>query len=399
MTIPGSWLSAARAAGLLTPSGTLATTIFSEMSALANELGAVNLGQGFPDEDGPRVVLDAAKAAIDAGINQYPPGRGFPELIDAIIAHQKRFYAIDGLGRENVLVTAGATEAISATLLALLEPGDEVITFEPFYDEYAAIIGLAHARHVTVPFDHPEQLPQAVTAHTRAILINNPNNPTGRVLSPEALQLIVDTAAAHDIYIITDEVYEHLIYDGRTHLPIATLPGAAERTITISSAAKTFSVTGWKIGWLTAPADLVTAILTVKQYLTFTNGAPFQPAIARGLALEDSFYAGLAAGLQRKRDILVDGLTTAGFAVDVPAGTYFVVADGAALGYSDAVELSRVLATDVGVVGIPVTAFTTPENAASYRSLLRFAFCKKEPTLREAADRLSRLRPRASVAR
>lgn len=396
MPVSGSWRDAAHAAGLFAPDGTLASTIFAEMSELAAQTGAINLGQGFPDEDGPRVVLDAAKAAIDAGINQYPPGRGAPELLDAIIHHQRRFAGID-LTRHNVLVTAGATEAIAATLLALLSPGDEVITFEPFYDEYAAIIGLSHATHVTVPLTFPDFAPDraaleaAVTARTRAIVINNPLNPTGTVFDISALDDIVAVATAHDLLIIADEVYEHLIFDGRVHTPIATRPGASDRTITISSAAKTFSVTGWKIGWLSGPAELVSAILTVKQYLTFVNGAPFQPAIAKGLGLDDHFYASVATSLQRKRDILVAGLTAAGFAVARPAATYFVVADATPLGFEDAEALSRKLPELVGVVGIPVAAFSTAAHRDTYRSLIRFAFCKKDDILSEAASRLATL--------
>lgn len=397
VSVAGSWKNTARAAGLLTDDGTIASTIFTEMTALAARTGAINLGQGFPDEDGPRSVLEAAKAAIDAGVNQYPPGRGIPDLLDAVIEHQRRFYDI-ALDRENVLITAGATEAIAATLLALLSPGDEVITFEPFYDEYAAIVGLSHATHVTVPLYAPDFRPDpatleaAVTDKTRAIVINNPLNPTGTVFTEAELRAIVDIAIRHDLLIITDEVYEHLIFDEATHIPVATLPGAFERTVTISSAAKTFSVTGWKIGWVTAPAELVTAILTVKQYLTFVNGAPFQPAVAHGLRLGDDFYDGLSTQLQRKRDILVSGLDAAGFAVTAPQGTYFVVADAAPLGYADATDLSRALPELAGVVGVPISAFARAEASERYASLIRFAFCKKEELLVEAAARLARLR-------
>lgn len=399
MTVAGAWALAAKAAGLLDQDGRLARTIFTEMSALAASTGAINLGQGFPDEDGPRLVLETAKSSIDAGINQYPPGRGMPDLIEAVIEHQSRFYGVE-LAHDQVLITAGATEAISATLLALLSPGDEVITFEPFYDEYAAIIGLAHAVHVAVPLDpprfslDPDALSSAVTAKTRAIVINNPLNPTGTAFSEDELAHIVRIAERHDLIIVADEVYEHLLFDGRRHTPITTLPGAAERVITISSAAKTFSVTGWKIGWLSGPAELVSAILTVKQYLTFVNGAPFQPAIAAGLRLGDDFYRGLSATLQRKRDLLVGGLEAAGLTVTRPSGTYFVVADSAAVGYPDAAELSRELPRRAGVVGVPVTAFVLPEHHARYRSLIRFAFCKKESVLAEAAKRLTALDPR-----
>ncbi len=397
MPVPGSWQETARAARLLNPDGGIATTIFTEMSALATRTGAINLGQGFPDQDGPQIVLDTAKKAIDAGVNQYPPGRGTPELLDAVIDHQKRFYNL-ALDTDNVLVTAGATEAIAATLLALLSPGDEVITFEPYYDEYAAVIALAHATQVTVPLSYPaftpdvQSLQAAVTPRTRAIVINNPLNPTGTVFDARVLQQIVDVAVTHDLLIVSDEVYEHLVFEGLRHIPISTLPGAFERTITISSAAKTFSVTGWKIGWLSGPAELVSAILTVKQYLTFVNGAPFQPAVAAGLRLDDAFYTSIAAALQRKRDILVEGLEAAGFGVAPSAASYFVVADTAPLGYPDAELLSRELPELVGVVGVPVSAFASEKTAQSYRSLLRFAFCKRESVLAEAATRLTKLR-------
>lgn len=397
MPISGSWRSAADAAGLLGADGSLAVTIFAEMSALATRTGAINLGQGFPDEDGPSVVLEAAKRAIDEGVNQYPPGRGFPVLLDAIRTHQRRFYGIE-LEREQVLVTAGATEAISSTLLALLSPGDEVVTFEPYYDEYAAIIGLAHAVHVPVPLHAPDFLPDpdeldaAVTDRTRIILINNPLNPTGTVFPTEILQRIVDAAARVGALIVVDEVYEHLLFDGVRHTPIATLPGAAERTISISSAAKTLSVTGWKVGWLTGPADLVEAILTVKQYLTFVNGAPFQPAVALGLGLGDDFYAKLATSLQSRRDILVAGLEEAGFRVYHPRGTYFVIADAAPLGATDAAAFCRTLPEAAGVVGVPVTAFVSAEHVAEYKTLVRFAFCKRRQVLEDASRGLAHLR-------
>ena len=395
--LDGPWRRTAASAGLLGADGQLSTTIFAEMTALARQSGAINLGQGFPDEDGPHEVLDAAKSAIDAGINQYPPGRGEPGLRAAISEHQQRFYGWQPDPQTEILVTAGATEAIAATLLALVRPGDEVVTFEPFYDAYAAMIGLAGGRHVAVPLRAPDfqpdldELARAVTDRTRLIVVNNPNNPTGAVFPPETLQAVVELAERHDAFIVTDEVYEHLIFDGLPHVPVATLPGARERTITLSSAGKTFSTTGWKIGWAIAPADLITAIQVVQQYLTFANGAPFQPAIATGLRLGDDFYTGIAAGLQRKRDILVAGLRQAGFEVFSPQATYFVLADAAPIGHPDATALSRTLPGEVGVVGVPVSAFVQPEHQAGYRSLLRFAFCKREDVLREAAARLARL--------
>ncbi|MFT3942532.1 MAG: aminotransferase class I/II-fold pyridoxal phosphate-dependent enzyme [Ancrocorticia sp.] len=395
--IDGPWQRSAAFAGLLGNDGRLSPTIFAEMTALAIKLGAINLGQGFPDEDGPHEVLEAAKAAIDRGINQYSPGRGEPDLRQAVSEHQRRFYDLDVNPENEVLVTAGATEAIAASILAFVRPGDEVITFEPFYDAYAAIIGLAGAEHVKVGLRPPSfqpdlvELERAFTDRTRMILVNNPNNPTGVVFPRAVLQRIVELAEKHNVLIVTDEVYEHLIFDGAQHTPIASLPGAAERTITISSAGKTFSTTGWKIGWAIATPELITAVLTVKQYLTFVNGAPFQPAIATGLRLPDSFYQGIAATLQRKRDILVEGLTHAGLEVFTPSGTYFVLADTRPIGYDDATQLSRELGEKVGVVGVPVTAFVSSENAPDYRSLLRFAFCKRDAILTKAAARLSQL--------
>lgn len=395
--LAGPWQRTAAYAGLLGTDGRLSTTIFTEMTMLARQLGAINLGQGFPDEDGPQQVLDAAKAAIDAGINQYSPGRGEPDLRAAIGEHQQRFYGLEADPGTEILVTAGATEAIAATVLALVEPGDEVVTFEPFYDAYAAVIGLAGGRHVTVALRAPDFQPDldefdtVVTDKTRLIIVNDPNNPTGAVFPAETLQHIVDLAHRHNAFIVTDEVYEHLVFDGARHVPVATLPGATERTITISSAGKTFSTTGWKIGWVVAPADVITAILTVKQYLTFVNGAPFQPAIATGLRLGDDFYASIASNLQRKRTILIDGLQQAGFQVFSPAGAYYVLVDTAAVGFEDATQLARRLPELVGVVGVPVSAFVQPEHVAQYRSLLRFAFCKREDVLREAASRLAGL--------
>jgi len=396
MTIAGAWRRTARGAGLLAADGTVSASIFAEMSALAMRTGAINLGQGFPDEDGPAVVLEAARQAISDGVNQYPPGRGAPVLLEAIARHQQRFYGLAVDPGTEVLVTAGATEALSATLLALLEPGDEVVTFEPFYDAYGGLIALAGGVHRTVRLHSPDfqpdldELAAVVTDRTRIILINNPHNPTGTVFTRETLELIVALAHKHDALIVTDEVYEHLTF-GVAHLPVATLPGARERTVTISSAGKTFSTTGWKIGWLSAPAAIVTAILAVKQFLTYVNGAPFQPATAIGLDLPDTYYAGIAADLQAKRDLLAGGLSAAGFTLTVPQGSYFIVADAASLGHPDAVEFCRALPDLAGVVGIPISAFCLPEHKAQYASLVRFAFCKRVDVLEAAATRLARL--------
>jgi N-succinyldiaminopimelate aminotransferase len=401
MTIPGAWVRAARGAMLLGPDGTPGTTVFAEMSALAAATGAINLGQGFPDEDGPTEVLETARAAISGGMNQYPPGRGTPELREAIAAHQERFYGMAVDPATEVLVTAGATEAIAATLLALVEEGDEVVTLEPFYDAYGALISLARGIHRTVPLRAPDFQPQlddlraAVTDRTRVILLNDPHNPTGTVLSREVRELVVELAIAHDAVIVTDEVYEHLVFDA-PHVPVATIPGARERTVSISSGGKTFRTTGWKIGWLTAPAPLLTAILAVKQFLTFVNGAPFQPAIATGLALPDAVFDGIAADLRRKRDVLAAGLTAAGFRVHLPAAGYFVVADAAPLGFPDARELCLRLPGLVGVVGVPLSAFCHPPLADEHASLVRFAFCKRIDVLEEAASRLATLADRTT---
>ncbi|WP_285113339.1 pyridoxal phosphate-dependent aminotransferase [Leifsonia sp. fls2-241-R2A-40a] len=396
MTIPGGWRRAADGAGLLGADGSVRPTIFAEMSALAMQTGAINLGQGFPDEDGPAEVLEAAVAAIRAGENQYPPGMGIADLRLAVAEHQRRFYGIDRDPDREVLVTAGATEAIAASLLALLEPGDEVVTFEPYYDEYGAVIALAGGVHRTVPLEPPafrpdlERLRERVTDRTRVILVNTPHNPTGTVLDRETLLAIVELAERHDAIIVTDSVYEHLTF-GPEHIAIETLPGARERTIAISSGGKTFNTTGWKVGWLTAPAPLVTAVLAVKQFLTYVNAAPFQPAIAAGLRLPDAYFSGIAQELGHKRDVLSAGLDAAGFDVHRSDGTYFVVADAAPLGFADAVDFCRRLPELAGVVAVPLSAFSRGEYAARNASLVRFAFCKRIDVLEEAALRLAAL--------
>ena len=372
----------------------MGTTIFAEMSAMAVATQSVNLGQGFPDTDGPAVVAEAAAAAIMAGRgNQYPPGPGVPELRRAISAHQQRFYGLDVNPDTEVLVTAGATEAIAAALLALTEPGDEVIAFEPYYDSYAACIALAGAVRVPVTLRPPgfrpdlDALRAAITPRTRLILLNTPHNPTGAVFSRAELTAIADLAVEHDLLVITDEVYEHMVFDGE-HVPIVTLPGMAGRTVTISSAGKTFAFTGWKIGWVTGSAELVTAVRTVKQFLTFVSGGPFQYAVAEGLALPDSYYAQLNGDLRARRDLLCDGLAEAGFAVYRPAGTYFVTTDISALGETDGIAFCRSLPERAGVVAIPAAVFY--DDAKAGESLVRFAFCKKPEVLEEALTRLRR---------
>ena len=392
--IPGAWRRTAAGAGLLSADGVVAPTIFAEMSAAAARTGAINLGQGFPDEDGPAQVLDAAREAISRGANQYPPGRGIPDLLAAISEHQQRFYGLSVDPEREIIVTAGATEALTATLLALIDgPDDEVVVFEPYYDSYAAAVALAGARLRTVPLRAPgfqpdlAELAASVSDRTRIILVNDPHNPTGSVFGREVLDEVVRLAVLHDAIIVTDEVYEHLAFHA-PHTPIATLPGAAERTLTISSAGKTFNTTGWKIGWVHGPADLITAVLTVKQYLTYVNGSPFQPAIAVGLRMPDSYFADAASALARKHEILGAGLRAAGFTVLPPQGGYFTVADATALGGADSAAFCRALPERAGVVAIPLTAFVSPERRREYDGLVRFAACKRIEVLEEAASRL-----------
>ena len=369
------------------------TTIFAEMSALATRTGAINLGQGFPDTDGPAEMIEAAARAMREGRNQYPPGPGIPELRAAIAGHQRRFYGIELDPDGEVLVTTGATEAIAAALLALCEPGDEVVTFEPYYDSYAACIALAGAerRPVTLrPPDYaidPAALAAAFSSRTRLILLNSPHNPTGKVFTREELELVAQHCRERDVLAVTDEVYEHLTFDGREHVPLSTFPGMAGRTLTISSAGKTFSLTGWKIGWATGPRPLVSATQTAKQFLTFVSGAPFQPAIAHGLGLPDAYFESFRAGLEAKRDRLCAGLEAAGLDVFRPAGTYFVTADIRALGERDGHAFCLALPERAGVVAVPSVVFYDDKEVG--RPLVRFAFCKRDAVIDEAARRLN----------
>ena len=373
----------------------LGTTIFAEMSALAVATGSVNLGQGFPDTDGPDEIAEAAIAAIRGGRNQYPPNPGIPELRAAIAAHQQRFYGQAVDPDSEIVVTTGATEAIAAAMLGLVDPGDEVIALEPFYDSYAAGIAMAGGRRVGITLRAPDfrldvdRLRDAVTDRTRLILLNSPHNPTGTVLTRDELQAVANLAIERDVIVVTDEVYEHMTYDVE-HVPLATLPGMADRTLTISSAGKTFSFTGWKVGWAVGPADLVTAVRTAKQFLTFVSGAPFQPAIALGLGLPDSYYDGLRDSLRGKRDRLCRGLRDVGFDVFEPAGTYFITADVRPLGYTDGVEFCRDLPQRCGVVAIPHQVFYDDVEAG--KPLVRFAFCKRDEVLDDAVERLQKLR-------
>ncbi len=393
MAVSGAWQRTARGAMLLGGNGQLRPSIFAEMSALAVATGSVNLGQGFPEEDGPAEVLEAAQKAIRDGVNQYPPGRGMPVLLDAIAAHQQHFYELAWDPETEVLVTAGATEGLAATILALTSEGDEVVSFEPFYDSYGAMIALSGARHVTIPLRGPgfqpdhDDIRAAITNQTRLIIINDPHNPTGSVFDRETLELVVELAHAHQCLIVTDEVYEHLTF-GDPHIPIATLPGARERTISISSGGKTFNTTGWKVGWITAPAELLNAILAVKQFLTYVNAAPFQPAIAIGLGLPDTYFRHAAGILQGKRDLLAAGLARVGFEITHPQGGYFIIADAAPLGFDNAVDLCHRLPALAGVVAVPVSAFVHDDHASEYASLVRFAYCKKMESIELASEKL-----------
>ncbi|OEV37970.1 aminotransferase [Kitasatospora aureofaciens] len=373
----------------------MGTTIFAEMSALATATGSINLGQGFPDTDGPEEVREAAVRALREGRgNQYPPGPGIPELRHAIAEHQQRFHGLTYDPDTEVLVTAGATEAIAAALLALLEPGDEVIALEPFYDSYAACIAMAGAtrRPLTLRAPHfrpdLDELRALITPRTRLLLINTPHNPTGTVLAPGELAAIAALAVEHDLLVITDEVYEHLVF-GATHHPLAALPGMRERTVTISSAGKTFSFTGWKVGWVTASPALVSAVRTAKQYLTYVSAGPFQYAVAEALRLPDDYFRTLRTDLLRKRDLLLDGLTAAGFRAFTPEGTYFITTDITPLGEKDGIDFCRSLPERCGVVAIPNAVFY--DNTDAGRSLVRFTFCKKDEVLTEAVTRLQRL--------
>lgn len=367
------------------------------MTALAVQHDAVNLGQGFPDTDGPSSMLAAAQSAIASGVNQYPPGPGMPVLRRAIAAHRSR-YGLSYDPDSEVLVTVGATEAIAASLLALVEAGDEVILIEPYYDSYAASVAMAGATRVTVGLREDESgrlaldvdaLRAAVTPRTRAILVNSPHNPTGTVFRLEELQAIASLCVEHDLLAITDEVYEHLVFDGLVHIPLASLPGMAPRTLSISGAGKTFNCTGWKIGWVCGPAELVSAVRAAKQFMTFVGGAPFQPAVAHALTAELDWVTGLRDSLASKRARLAEGLRAAGFEVRSSEGTYFICADVRPLGHTDGLALCRELPARIGVAAVPVQVFT--DRPADWQHLIRFAFCKQDAVIDEAVERLHKL--------
>lgn len=379
----------------------LGETVFAQMSALAAATDSVNLGQGFPDADGPPALLQAAQQAIASGRNQYPPGLGVPELRAAVAEHQHRHYGIHLDPEREVLVTTGATEALTAAILAFVEPGDEVVALEPFFDSYPAAVQLAGGRLRGALLEPPafalsrDALEQAVRPRTRVLLLNSPHNPTGAVLDVAVLHQVADVARRHDLLVIADEVYEHLTFDGVRHTPISTLPGMAERTLTAGSAGKTFSVTGWKIGWLTGPATLVAAARSVKQYLSYVSGAPFQPAVASVLTTHDEWVAGLRDSLQARRDLLVAGLRDLGLATYAPAGTYFAVSDVRSWGHTDGAAFARELPSKARVVAIPCSAFYDSRRSPSDdtgRSLVRWTFSKEEPTLTLALQRLQAAR-------
>ncbi|SNR61848.1 pyridoxal phosphate-dependent aminotransferase [Blastococcus mobilis] len=379
------------------------TTVFAEMSALAVATGSVNLGQGFPDYPGPPEVLDVARAAIGTAADQYPPGPGIPELRAAVAEHHGRFTGLAYDPADEVLVTAGATEALTAALLALLDPGDEVVVFEPMYDSYAAAVAMAGGvvRPVTLrpppsgegrwTFD-PEELRAAATPRTKLLLLNTPHNPTGKVFTREELATLAALAISHELLVLTDEVYEHLVFDGAHHVSMAALPGMRERTLVVGSAGKTFNVTGWKIGWICGPAPLVSAVRTAKQFLTYVNGGPLQPAVAAGLALPDAYFTAVAQDLQYRRDVLVRGLAEAGLPVISPEATYFATVDVRPVQPDgDGLTFCRALPARAGVVAVPTVVFYDPAHAHLGRHLVRFAFCKSDEVLGEAVERLRRL--------
>ncbi|MGA8210968.1 MAG: pyridoxal phosphate-dependent aminotransferase [Nocardioidaceae bacterium] len=367
-------------------------TVFTEMSALAVRTGSINLGQGFPDRDGPATVVEAAVQALRTGRNQYAPGPGVPELRRAVAAHQARHYGIDLDPDTEVVVTAGATEAIAAAVLALVDPGAEMVVLEPFYDSYVACIEMAGGVRRPVTLRPPDfrldvaALRAAVTPRTRTILLNTPHNPTGSVLRPEELRAVAEVAVEHDLVVVTDEVYEHLVFDGHRHVPLCTLPGMFERTLTISSAGKTFSLTGWKVGWASGPADLVRTLMAAKQWLTFTNAAPLQPAVAHALDHEAGFYADLAADLQQRRDLLVAGLGQLDLDVYRPEATYFVTTDVRRYGHRDGRSFCLALPERAGVVAVPVQGFYDDQEVG--RHLVRWAFCKERAVIEDGLRRL-----------
>src|SRR3954453_14073814 len=383
--------------GLATRLQGIAPTIFTEMSALARRPGAGNPGQGFPDQDGPPAVIAEAVRALEHGANQYAPGIGVPALRQAIARHQRRHYGLDLDPDSQVVVTTGCTEGIAAALLGLVDPGDEVVVLEPYYDSYVAMLQMAGGVRRPVTLRAPDfrldldELRAAVSPRTRFVLLNSPHNPTGTVLSRAELQAVADLALEHDLVVITDEVYEHLTYDGHDHVPLATLPGMFERTLTLSSAGKSYSFTGWKVGWATGPAELVGAVLAAKQWLTFTSGSPLQPAVALALDEQPDFPRELARDLKGRRDLLLAGLAEAGITAFAPEGTYFASASVHELGWPDGMAFCLALPERAGVVAIPTQVFYDDQtDPAGGRDLVRFAFCKTREVIEDGVARLAR---------
>lgn len=368
-------------------------TIFTEMSALAARTGALNLGQGFPDTEGPRSIIDAAAESLHSGHNQYAPGPGVPQLRQAVAAHQRRHYGLEVDPDGGVVVTTGCTEGIAAAVLGLVEEGDEVVVLEPYYDSYRAMLQMAGAVRRPVTLRAPDfrldldELRRAVTPRTTTMLINTPHNPTGSVLTRSESEAIAAVAIEHDLVVITDEVYEHLTFDDVRHIPLATLPDMAERTVTLSSVGKSYSLTGWKVGWATGPAELVGRVLSAKQWLTFTSGAPLQPAVAHALEHEPDFPRELAQDMAARRDLLGAGLQRAGLQATPSAGTYFTMTDVSHLGWASASEFCQALPERAGVVAIPAESFY--DDAQEGGRLVRWAFCKDTEVIQRAIERLA----------
>ena len=372
------------------------TSIFAEMSALAQATESINLGQGFPDTDGPEEMKEIARECIrDGRGNQYPPPHGLPALRDAVAAHQMRFYGLDINGATDVVITTGASEALSSAILALIDDGDEVLVFEPMFDVYAAGISLARGVRVAVPLSGPglrpniDQLRASVTPRTRMILLNSPHNPSGIVFSRGELEAIAAIAIEYDLIVVSDEAYEHLWFDDHVHIPISTLPGMFERTVTIGSGGKLFSFTGWKVGWASGPTHLIAAVRVVRQHLSYASGGPFQYAMAHGLGMPDQYFIEYRRAMSEQRDVLSGGLAELGFDVIPSQGSYYVTTDVRSIGAPDGLTFCRELPHRVRVVAIPHQVFCDDESGG--RPYVRWAFCKRPSVLREALDRLSHL--------